>query len=66
MYALAKQIQWIWPNSLGEDHFVLILGGLHMQHRDGNFKGTYMHTHIIIISYLHLVKVSTDDGIKSI
>jgi len=31
LYALARQIQWTWPTSLGEDHFVLILGGLHIE-----------------------------------
>ena len=30
-FALAKQIQWTWPTSLGEDHFVLMLGGLHIE-----------------------------------
>ena len=31
LYALAKLIQWTWPTSLGEDHFVLMLGGLHIE-----------------------------------
>lgn len=31
LYALAKQIQWTWPTSLGEDYFVLMLGGLHIE-----------------------------------
>jgi len=31
LYALAKQIQWAWPNDLGEDHFVQMLGGLHIE-----------------------------------
>ena len=31
LYAVAKQIQWTWPTSLGEDHFVLMLGGLHIE-----------------------------------
>ena len=31
LYALAKQIQWAWPNDFGEDHFVLMLGGLHIE-----------------------------------
>lgn len=30
LFALAKQIQWTWQNTLGEDHFVIILGGLHI------------------------------------
>lgn len=31
LYALAKQIQWSWPETYGEDHFVIILGGLHIE-----------------------------------
>lgn len=31
LFALAKQIQWTWPDSLGEDHFVVMLGGLHIE-----------------------------------
>ena len=38
LYALAKQIQWTWLTSLGEDHFVLMLDGLHIR-RDGYFIG---------------------------
>ena len=31
LYALAKQIQWSHPSTLGEDKFVVILGGLHIK-----------------------------------
>ena len=31
LYALAKQIQWKWPEKYGEDKFVLMLGGLHIE-----------------------------------
>ena len=31
LYALAKQIQWSWPSTLGEDHFVIMFGGLHIE-----------------------------------
>ena len=30
-YALAKQIQWTWPTSLGVGHFIWMLGGLHIE-----------------------------------
>ena len=30
LYALAKQIQWQWPD-YGEDRFVIIFGGLHLE-----------------------------------
>ena len=31
LYALAKEIQWTWPNRHGEDHFVIMFGGLHIE-----------------------------------
>ena len=31
LYALAKQIQWKWPEKYGEDQFVVMFGGLHIE-----------------------------------
>ena len=31
LYAIAKLIQWTWPITLGEDYFVVMLGGLHIE-----------------------------------
>jgi len=31
LFALGKQIQWTWPATHGEDHFVFIFGGLHIE-----------------------------------
>ena len=31
LYALAKTIQWSWPERYGEHQFVIILGGLHIE-----------------------------------
>lgn len=31
LYAIAKKIQWNWPKIYGEDSFVVILGGLHIE-----------------------------------
>ena len=31
LYSLAKQIQWDWSDSFGENKFVLVLGGLHIE-----------------------------------
>lgn len=31
LYTLAKQIQWRWPETHGEDHFVILFGGLHIE-----------------------------------
>jgi hypothetical protein len=31
LYTLAKQIQWSWPRTHGEDHFVVMFGGLHIE-----------------------------------
>lgn len=31
LHALAKQIQWTWPNTLEEDHFVVMFCELHIE-----------------------------------
>ena len=31
LFAITKQIQWISPNSYGEDLYVIMLGGLHLE-----------------------------------
>ena len=31
LYALAKHIQWKWPENYGEDKFVIMFGGLHIE-----------------------------------
>ena len=31
LFALAKQIQWKWPETYGEDKFVVMFGGLHIE-----------------------------------
>ncbi len=31
LYALVKEVQWNWPATHGEDHFVIIIGGLHIE-----------------------------------
>jgi hypothetical protein len=31
LYTLAKQIQWHWPDTHGEDKFIVMFGGLHIE-----------------------------------
>ena len=31
LFALAKRVQWCWPNSVGEDNFVVMFCGLHIK-----------------------------------
>ena len=31
LYTLAKQIQWSWPASHGDDQFAVMFGGLHIE-----------------------------------
>ena len=31
LYTVAKQIQWRWPETHGEDHFIVMFGGLHIE-----------------------------------
>ena len=41
LFALAKYVQWSWPHILGEDKFVALFGGLHIEmaiwHTIGDF-----------------------------
>lgn len=31
LFAIGKSIQWTWPEQYGEDKFVIVLGGLHIE-----------------------------------
>lgn len=31
LFALAKMVQWKWPETLGEDKYVVMFGGLHLE-----------------------------------
>ena len=31
LYSIAKQIQWNWPDTHGEQKFVILMGGLHIE-----------------------------------
>ena len=31
LYAIAKKIQWAWPNEYGETQYVILMGGLHIE-----------------------------------
>ena len=31
LYTVAKQIQWRWPETHGEHHFIVMFGGLHIE-----------------------------------
>ena len=31
VYDLMKQVQWQFPNEFGEDKFVIMMGGLHLE-----------------------------------
>ena len=57
LYALAKQIQRVWPNDFGEDHFVLMLGGLHIEMAilKVNIYG-YIHVHHTYTYVMHTYK----------
>ena len=39
LYALAKTVQWKWPDTHGEDKFVIMLGGLHIRMALSNLCG---------------------------
>ena len=42
LFALAKQIQWNWPETYGEQHFVILLGGLHIEMVDLKILGDWL------------------------
>ena len=42
LYALAKQMQWQWSD-YGEDKFVIMLGGLHIELASLRSMGTLLH-----------------------
>ena len=41
LYAIAKQIQWTWSH-LGEESFVVMLGGLHIEMAVLNMLGKWL------------------------
>ena len=32
LYAIAKQINWTWPNDVGETKMIILMCGLHIWH----------------------------------
>lgn len=42
LYAIAKQIQWHWPQIYGEEHFVVMMGGLHIEMASLKMLGKWM------------------------
>ena len=42
IFAKAKFIQWTWPTTHGEDKFVVMFGGLHLEMGMWNMLGDYL------------------------
>lgn len=42
LYALAKYIQWKWPETYGEDQYVIMFGGLHIEMAAWKTIGDYL------------------------
>ena len=42
IFAKAKYIQWTWPAECGEDKFVVMFGGLHIEMSLCNTLGNYL------------------------
>ena len=42
LYAIAKLIQWNWPDTYGEKHFITVLGGLHIEMAALNVIGDWL------------------------
>ena len=52
LYAIAKRIQWNWPDTHGEEHFVVVLGGLHIEMAAMKVAGDWLQsigwTHVLV------------------
>ena len=44
IYAVAKRIQWQWPEQYGEDKFVIMFGGLHIEMAALKYIGTLLQS----------------------
>lgn len=42
LYAITKLIQWNWPDTYGEKHFITVLGGLHIEMAALNMIGDWL------------------------
>ena len=51
LYTLAKQIKWSWPGSHGEDQFVVMFGGLHIETAALKTLGDLMESSVQVLSY---------------
>ena len=43
LFALAKFVQWCWPEKYGEQHYVVMFGGLHIEMAIWNTIGDFLH-----------------------
>ena len=43
IYAIAKQVQWNWPEKYGEDKFFIMFGELHIEMVASRSVGTLLH-----------------------
>ena len=43
LFALAEYAQWTWPQTLGEDKFVVMFGGLHIEMDIWDTIGDFLH-----------------------
>jgi len=43
LFAMAKEIQWTWPKELGENHFIVMLGGLQIEITTFKILGSWLN-----------------------
>ena len=53
LYTIIKEIQWTWPNIYGEDRFVVMFGGLHIEM--SILKVTYIYIYISLCYVRHIL-----------
>ena len=55
LYAIAKQIQWSYPTSLGELHLVVTFGGLHIENAILEVKNVQVRGIICLFVYIYFI-----------
>ena len=62
LYAIAKRIQWKWPEQYGEQNYVVLMGGLHIENAILKVLGdwldgsgwTYIMSALIVSKKVHI------------
>ena len=62
LYAIAKQIQWKWPEMYGEDKFVVMFGGLHIEMAALRTMGDWLQWLVEALVQVEITRAGTADA----